>query len=206
MVNRLMFEVSGVDNLENDPDVTVRSYRGLDPIAVNSADQPAPGATQHIDYDRGRRYMGETHGRIVDGVLITDPMDLRVPAVRNARNGLENGYTSEFTIRGMQLRVNLTATGGKGYIAGYADLFSFWNWLSKTWGQGSVLEASSFSPPSMYRALHQEADGYPDEHGVDTAISMALSANFVTVRIVHDDSETASPTKVATSETREAAR
>jgi hypothetical protein len=186
-VNRLIVEVSGVDNLQNDPEVLVRTYRGTDQIVMGPGDQPVPGTTQHVDEIRGRRYLSETKGRIVDGVLITDPVDIKLPWVKYERSFLELAYSSDFTIRGMQLRVKLTPRGGEGYIAGYADLATWWNWFQRSWAEGAVVEALLVSPPSLYKSLHDLADGYPDGQGNRTAISMALSANFVSVMVLHGE-------------------
>ena len=192
-VNRLMFEISRVDDLRNDPDVTVRSYRGLDPIISGAGDKAVAGTTQRVDYERGRRYMSETTGRIVDGVLVTEPVDLRVPWVRGTNPCCEVAYTNEFTLRAMQLRVKLTPTGGEGEIAGFADLELWWNWFARGWAAGSVIETMGATAPSMWSALKEQADAYPDQRGVNTAISTTLSAKFTRVIVAHGDNSAPSP-------------
>jgi hypothetical protein len=130
--------------------------------------------------------MTQTRGRVVNGVLITDPVDLRIPWNRNAANCCEIAYTGEFTLRAMRLRVKLNPNGGEGDIGGYADLTTWWNWFSRVWAQGPAIETLIVSPPSMWRALNEQADGYPDARGVNTAISMALTTKFVKVLVAHD--------------------
>src|SRR5262245_4568806 len=48
--NRIVFELTDVDDLMNDDDVTVTTYRGLDPL-LNSADGKTflAGETQRVD-------------------------------------------------------------------------------------------------------------------------------------------------------------
>jgi hypothetical protein len=50
-------------------------------------------------------------------------------------------------------------------------------------GNGTVADVDKWSPPALYRALHENADAYPDATGVNTAISMALSVQFVSTFI-----------------------
>jgi hypothetical protein len=177
--NRMMFEVSGIDNMQNDAEVVVHMYRGLDPIYVSGTDDPTPGGTQRIDAIRGARYMAVTKGRIVNGILVTDPIDVRWP--------WQTGHhpANEFSLRGMQLRLKLTPTGADGYVGGFADVESLWRLLAKSYGAGPVADTAQWSPSSLYKALHENADGYPDASGANTAISMALAAQFVSVFIQH---------------------
>jgi len=180
--NRLMWEISGVTDPMNDPDVTVRSYRGMDPINFSSDDKPVPWATERIDYERGRRYMSETKGHIVNGVLITDPVDMWI-TWRSIP-----GAIAEFKLRGARLHVQLNATGGQGYLGGYADIDTFMYGLLARNASGAV-GSNQYSPPSVYRALHTLADGYPDASGHNTAISIQFSQQFVAVYVRHNPAD-----------------
>jgi hypothetical protein len=180
--NRIMWEISGVDDVTNDPDVTVRTYRGMDPINISGDDKPAAWATQRIDYLRGGRYMTETKGRIVDGVLITDPVDMWVPW-----RGIP-GSISEFKLRGARLHVKLNASGGEGFLGGYADIDSFvTGQMARSWG--GATGNLHWSPVSGYKAMTEVADGYPDKDGKNTAVSLQFEQEFVAVYVRHSAEE-----------------
>jgi hypothetical protein len=178
--NRLLFEVSGIDDWQNDPDVVVRSFRGRNPVYVSGANKPVAGGTEHVDYERGSRYMFEMHGRIENGVLKTDPIDFLFPWTVYQRS------TSDYLLRGMRLEVKLTPEGAKGLIGGYADIKTWYPWFAKQQGAGAVADTNHWSPPSFYKALSEVADAYPDpQTGRNTAVSMAVEADFIAVNVVH---------------------
>jgi hypothetical protein len=191
--SRLIFDISGIDDARNDPDVTIRTYRGLDPVYVTSEDKPIAGGTQHIDQQRSARYMATMHGRIVDGVLITDPIDFNFPLTSQYQKS-----SSDFLMKAMRLEVKLTDNGAQGFIGGYADIATFFPWFSKTYGAGSIANAAHWSPPSVYKALNDEADAYPDpKTGQNTAISMALKVELVSVQLVQPTEHEPPPKRVA---------
>ena len=115
--NRMMIELSGVDDLQNDPDVTVMLYRGRDRLLTDATGlKIMPGGSQRIDTRWGRSLIRKTTGRIANGVLTTEPVDeviipwmnLNVPTVQ--------------IIRDMRFQLELSPTGATGLIAGYADV------------------------------------------------------------------------------------
>jgi hypothetical protein len=166
--NRYLIEIDGIV--------------GRDPIYVDATDAPIPGGTERIDYRLGGRYMTETHGRIENGVLITQPVDADLPFAYAALG------SADIWMRGLTLRIPLKAGGSEGMLAGYADVASWWLWLTKSWGAGPVADSTHWSPSSLYKALTTLADGYADARtGRNTAISAAYTAQFVPVFIVHDD-------------------
>ena len=77
--------------------------------------------------------MHETRGRIVDGILITDPIpEAWLPIYWVST-------PAERLIRDMQLRLELTETGAKGILGGYEDLKIWWSSHSRgIGGSGGV--------------------------------------------------------------------
>lgn len=177
---RMIFVISDVDDLRNDPQVTVRTYRGLDPINYSTDDKATPGGTQRLDRERGARFEVLTTGRIVDGVLLTDPADLNMP-------WRPNTGANDYKLRGARLRVSLSPKLGgyvaQGHLGGFADIPTWWAGFMKAYG-GRMQDVSNLSAPSFYRALIKYADGYPDAAGRNTAASIEYEVEFVSIHIV----------------------
>lgn len=180
--NRAMIEIVGLDSLENDDDVQVNVYRGLDRLLTDaSGDRIIPGGTQRVDGRFGKRFMSRLKGRIVDGVLITEPQDVRWPWA------IFSGSPGEYRIRDMRLRLVLTGHSAEGLIAGYADVERFYRTLSH-WSM-HYLAYGQLDPSGFYRELNRLADGFPDETGKMTAISSSIGIKMIQVFIQHDESQ-----------------
>jgi hypothetical protein len=176
ILNRLLFVISDVDDERNDPDVTVTTYKGIDRIDVDAVGKPIVGSQQRIDV-RFKKYTTRTRGKIVDGVLTTDPIDQYMPM-------LNTQEVSERLVQGRRLQLKLTPTGAEGYLAGYENLKDWWNSYTKSYNRHTD-SASPWSPPAMYEAAHRLADGYPDpKTGQCTAISAAYDVQMVRANIV----------------------
>ena len=188
--NRMMIELAGVDNLVNDEDVTVSLYRGRDLLLTDATGLKAmPGGSQRIDMRWGASLIRHTTGKIVDGVLTTEPvaemimpwMNLSVPTVQ--------------IFRDMRWQLKLSPTGAEGLIGAYADVESYYKQLIRN-DSTHHLSNGQISGISMYKALRRLADAYPDpETGENTAISTALDVKMTQVFIVHpeDDASTSEP-------------
>ncbi len=180
--NRFMFEISGVDSLENDGDVTVNSYRGSDELLQEAIGDEygqviAPGGTPRIDERYGKFAQSTWKGKIVNGVLVTEPADVQIPMM-----GRRNS-TAIVKFRGMRFHLKLTPGRAEGLLAGYTDIDTFRHWLSATsptYRQGEGV----MSAPSLLNSIFRLADGYPDPvTGQMTAISSALNVRFAMIRI-----------------------
>ena len=174
--NRILIEITGVDDEKNDPDVEVSIYKGLDRLVSTAPGKFVPFLNQRID-TREPRFTHKTHGRIVDGVLITDPIPkadfsvtwLTVPAERRLKD--------------MRLRLKLSDTGAEGYVGGYEDLKRWWNLFAKSAG---MVDAGQYSAAPIYHAMKRYADGVPDPAtGQCTAISAAYKVTAVRAMIAH---------------------
>ncbi|MGI9205147.1 MAG: hypothetical protein ACR2Q3_14115 [Woeseiaceae bacterium] len=180
--NRTMIELTGVDDLANDNDVTVTVYRGLDRLLTDATGlKVMSGGSQRVDMRWGAKLIRQTQGKIVDSVLTTEPiaeaiipwMNLSVPTVQ--------------LIRDMRLQLTLTTDAANGLVAGYADVDTWYKQLIRN-DSTHHLSNGQISGISLYKALRRLADAYPDpETGANTAISTALDVKMTQVFIVHPD-------------------
>lgn len=183
--NRSMIEITNVDDLANDPDVDVTIYRGLDRLMQDaSGNKIMPGGTQHIDTRFAKKFEARLKGRIVNGVLTTDPAD--VFWMWSCFGGVPGGEM----FRAMRFNLKLTPEGATGMIAGYADVENFYKHII---GCQSThhLSYGQLSATGLYRSLVRNADGYPDKTGAMTAISAAIDIGMAQVFIVHDEKQVA---------------
>src|ERR1700728_2026161 len=177
--DRILIELTGVDNLTNSEHVNVTFYRGLDSVVMDGAGKPLTHTTQHIDVQRGAIFVHSFHGRIVNGVLTTDPADLVIPWQSYM------GYSVEATewLHAARLKLKLTPDGAEGLIAGYADVDTFFDAIARS---RDTQISRGYTNTALYRALHRLADGYPDPvTGANTAISCAIKVTFVQAYVEH---------------------
>ena len=193
-----MLEVSGVTDERNDPDVQVGIYSGANPTRYDSLGKGLPYAS--ISIHSNPKFRATTHGKIVDGVLITDPVDIHLEATEYS------GAKSEYYIRGARLRLQLQPDGtAKGLLGGYFDVEQAFNLEFK--GFGGPLRAITwgYSCPAVYAALKQYADGYPDpKTGKCTAVSTSLDVEAIPAFVVHPDEK--APQKTAQADDKQVAK
>ena len=178
--NRFLMELSNVDDLVNDDDVTVTLYRGKDPLMVDALGEFASGSTQRIDFRWGKSFVYQLRGKIQDGVLTTEPADVTFP--ESQARGVP--YLS---VRAWRVKLKLMPESAAGLMAGYTDIERYYNSLGQNW---STHHRSYGAEPmtSEYRAMRKHADGYPDpQTGQNTAISMAWEVKFVQAFILHEE-------------------
>ena len=190
--NRTMIELTGVDDLTNDADVTVTMYRGLDPLLTDATGNSIiPGGSQRVDAKRGARFNHVMKGKIEGGVLSTEAKDVTFPWTTGF------GTPTVMIVKDMRFRLNLLETGADGLMAGNVDIENFYSQLMKA--ESTHHEAyGQLSPPGLARSLKARADGHPDpKTGKNTTISAALTATFTQVFVVHPPKATADAGKPA---------
>ncbi|MDP6993875.1 MAG: hypothetical protein QGF87_05920 [Woeseiaceae bacterium] len=182
--NRMMIELTGVDDLTNDDEVIVTIYRGLDRLLTDATGLNAmPGGSQRVDMRWGSSLVRRTTGRIEDSVLTTDPVDdmvmpwmnLSVPTIQIFRDA--------------RFQLTLTPSGAEGLLAGYTDVETYYKQLLRN-DSTHHLSNGQISGISMYKSLRRLADAHPDPAtGENTAISTALDVKMVQAHIVHPAAE-----------------
>jgi hypothetical protein len=175
-----MFEITDIESLINDNDVTVITYRGLDRLLTDAGGKGfIPGGTQRVDARWGKRFIQEFKGKIVDGVLSTDAADLGIPWSEPF-----NTHTIQW-VKDVRFNLRLTPEKAEGLMGGYVDVD---DWHSRLIRSLSTHHSSygQSSAPSLYRALRRLADAYPDPNtGENTAVSAAAELTFAQVYIMH---------------------
>lgn len=191
-VNRMMFEITDVESLVNDDDVTVTTYRGLDNLLTDATGKGfVAGGTQRVDALWGDHLVQKFKGKIADGVLTTTAADLGVPWSETF-----NTHTIQW-MKDVRFSLRLTPEGAEGLMGGYVDVHN-WNqrfiraWSTHHSSYGQV------SAPSVYKALRKLADAYPDpETGENTAVSAAAELRFTQVYIMHPEPSEATGQEIA---------
>jgi len=177
----ILLTLKGVSDVHNAKDVEVGIYANADPIQLSPTREALPNATYAADQDA--RFRATAHGRIVNGVLTTDPVDVRF-------HWIVNGIHLERPLRDARLHMTFTPDGGlEGILGGYTPIdemydlqYGFRNGKDakgdpaplklralSSIGQARVLEHTC---NGAYFALKQLADGHCDaKTGVCTSIS-----------------------------------
>jgi hypothetical protein len=184
--NRVLIELSGVDDMVNDPQVDVTILRGRDRMMADATGNDIiPGGSNRVDMRWGRKYVQRLTGKIVDGVLTTEPKDIKLP------HAIFNSIPGEDEMKGAVFSLKLTAERAEGLIAGYSDIDTWYRQLNHSWSTHHQ-SYGQLSSPSIYKHMHRLADGYPDpKTGKNTAISSALAVKFTQVFIQHPPKEVA---------------
>ena len=179
---RLLVELTNVDSLVNDDDVTVTTYRGLDRLLTDAGgNEILPNGTERVDARFGMIFHKQAHGKITNGVLTIDPADLNVPIIM-----VYNSRNAYFTIRNTQFKMNITAESLKGMWGGYFDIPSFYRAINSAYASYHHTYGAQ-SEPSVYKSLYRLADGVPDASGQNTGISGAIEINFKQAFLKHPD-------------------
>jgi hypothetical protein len=182
VANRFMIEISDLDSLENDDDVTIKSYRGMDELLIDAVGDETgqvitPGGTQRIDQRWGKFAQSTWKGKIVNGTLISEPSDVVLPAFGRYLT------TAVVPIKGARFQLKLTPQRANGVIAGYADIEGFQKYLNASWPQ-HYHSNGEMPTISFFHAIDRLADGYPDAAGHNTAISASWTVRMTQVYIV----------------------
>ncbi|MBW8785584.1 MAG: hypothetical protein JF593_13265 [Novosphingobium sp.] len=170
-----LVEISGIDDERNDSDVWVTVLYSGDELRRSPAKVVLPDYTYRVsDNPALTQDFARFHGRIVDGVLITDPIpQLHVHEV----TGIE---TTFFRPR---LRLEFLPDGRmKGIIGGYID------WRKRVVFQ--IYRASDYENtvglqmPAIYNAMKRAADGLQDPvtgefNGISAAFDIEGVAGFI---------------------------
>ncbi len=190
----ILIGLEGVDDLRNDDEVTVHLYANADPIRLSPARNPLGFASYSPKTEP--RYRATTTGRIVDGVLTTEPVDA----------GFQNETNSMYTERPLldaRLRVTIDENGRmSGYLAGYTPVEAIYDFAYafrsgvKADGEPAPLRLRAGSANGAafvlghtchgaYHALQAHADGHPDpDSGRYTSISTQYRIEAIPAFIV----------------------
>ena len=182
--NRLLIEITGVEDLSNDNEVTVTFYRGRDELMTDATGLNfVAGGSQRIDTEWGSMVTRQTRGKIVDHVLTTEPISEFLLPLTNT------GLPTVHHFRDFRLKLTLTPTGAEGVTGGYVEIDSWMKQLT-TNSSSHHLSAAAAPASAMYKVIRRLADAYPDpDTGQNTHISHAYKVEATQVFIIHPDEE-----------------
>lgn len=178
--NRMLIEITGVESLDNDNDVTVTMYRGLDELVADATgERYVSGGTMRIDARWGNKFIQKFKGKIVGGTLTTEPVPFgQIPWSSFSLPTVQKFHDMRFHLR-------LRPEAAVGYIGGYVDVET-WYWQTMKSESTHHQSNGQTTLNSLYKVLRKNADAYPDPAtGRNTAISGSLEAKFVQTFIVH---------------------
>jgi hypothetical protein len=182
--NRLLIEITDVDDLSNDEEVIVSLYRGRDELITDASGiNVVAGGSQRIDARMASRTTQQTRGRIVDGVLTTEP----IPEFLISYNFLRTNSVHKF--RDFRLQLSLTPTRADGLSGAYVDAEAWMTHVNRNISSHH-LSAGMAPTAQMNQVIRRLADAYPDpETGENTHISHSYRIEAVQVFIIHPDEE-----------------
>lgn len=170
--NPVVLIIKGVRSWKDDPDVELVIASSPDHPTVVGGGAKVAGGTM---LDGGSfvmtddpRYRAVTRGRIVDGLLTTDPVDITLPYNWHGSSG------GEFILRRAQFRLRLSTNGQlTGEAGGYRPIDNALGG-ARVAGPGYAQDAG-MDCASVYKTLRLLADGDPDPAtGGCTSISQGL--------------------------------
>ncbi len=176
----ILIEVEGLKDLHRDGEVMVGMYTGVDPAATDAQGNTLPYTTQRITDNV--KWQNRTRGRMTNGVLTSEPVDLRL----RYQSAMAIG---ELFLRRAQVRLMVQPDGSlKGILGGYYDLEALWGFVPRGYARTLPL-GGSFDCPSYYKGLHDLADGPLNAAGKHDSISAAFEIEAVPAFIVHAASD-----------------
>ena len=160
-----LFEVRKVNDWRNDPDVELVVYNSNDAIATDARGGPLRHAS--YDVDPAPRYQARAQGKIVNGVLTTEPFDM----VLHYKGQIIDAVRD---IRQARLRATFKPDGAiDGRLYGYYTTKSFWEMMRQFTQNGA--DQTQIACPGLRAAVDRFADGVRDPRTRKyTAISSAF--------------------------------
>lgn len=180
--NIIVIELTEVDDLINDPEVVLTTYRGMDrPMTDATGATYLPGGTQRVDMRFGKQFVQSFKGKIVDGVLTTEGADYVMPSA---------GGQSAADVRyyGTRWRLSLMPERANGIMGAYMNIED-WNSAAN---QGRSTHHQAYgqaATPSIYRAMVRNADYADPKTGAMIGISTAFKVGLTQVFVSHPVSE-----------------
>jgi len=176
----ILISLGGVDDLENDDHVEIGFHANSDPMRLSPSREALEYATYAWDADPA--FNAVTAGRIADGVLVSDPVDVQFHHVTNSMYMVR-------PLRDARIRATLDSEGKlEGILGGFTPVEALYDYqfgfrnaqdafgnlaeearrLQTSNGSARVL---GHTCQGMWQSLHELADGHPDEAGKYTSIS-----------------------------------
>jgi len=179
----ILLEISGMDDPRNDDEVGVQLISANGPARTDAVGEimQRVSVTAH---ENGRYHNTVARGRIVDGILTTEPVDLHIKVKRQTMD-------NEYWYQEARIRAEIFEDGSiKGVLGGYHDIKNMYSVLNEHFfGEFPLGRSAAFNRGFMcsgiYRAMPRVADGHPDpESGECTSISFAINFEAVPAFVI----------------------
>lgn len=175
--------VRGIDSMEHDPEVEVIYANTPDRPAVDSTNRILPGSSFTISEKPPRR-RNVLKGRIDNGVLTTDPADIKLAQTWGQGGARDiRGNRTIYDLRKGRLRLELQNDGSAlGMLGGYRPAFDLIQ--SPAIGGAGAGTTAGIDCAGQLRTLLHHADGIKDPKtgkctGVSTAYRIEAMPAFV---------------------------
>lgn len=148
-----LISVSGLDDMQNDDDVTIRITRGYEPVTKDVVGE----VMRHMSYTRDpdpRTQDNVFHGSVKDGTFVSDePIDFYIIA---------DSYIQPFyAFSDTRFRLTFDGEDVIGYIGGFGAIDAFYIPHAQS---GPFTESQGgINAPGVYHALRRLADGPMNE-------------------------------------------
>jgi hypothetical protein len=171
----ILVQISGIDDEQKNKGVDVTLLYSKDPMVKSaSGKEILPDATFRLtDNPEFAHYAMRLHGRIVNGVIVTDP-------VKQLQMHL--GIDPELTLYDARMRLQIMPDGTlKGVLGGYQD----WRRIMMVNANSTAESYYGFQCPAMYNAFKRFADGLKDpDTGEYNGVSSAYDVEGVPAFVV----------------------
>jgi len=150
----MILQITGIDSEQNDDSVDITLFYSLDAMAKSASGQVLPDYTFRVtDNPQYTHFFRRLHGRIVNGVVITD-------TVKELQMNLGTyGTPVQLALANASMRLELTADGNvRGVLGGYQD----WRVIASRSTSSAAEQVHNFQVPGLYNALQRAADGLKD--------------------------------------------
>ncbi len=169
----ILMEIAGMDDPVNDDHVEVQFLSSAAPVSLNALGDPMEHVSFNAHADTTYHNAVAT-GRIVDGVLTTEPVDLRLKIKQQTQD-------NAVFYRDARIRATVLPDGRiEGVLGAYWDNENFWSMMNdhmigdRHQGRNAAFNRG-FMCAGLYHAIPRVSDGHPDpETGACTSISTAL--------------------------------
>jgi hypothetical protein len=205
-----LIELRGVHDLKNDNHVEIGVYSTADGEASLKAGDGSDVAYQTFTITNNPRWRASTTARIVDGVLISDPIPVmhlsRAGGFAAGRGNYVSGasgnafaFSGEFEFRDVRFRLTMQPDGTfTGVMADYRPIDNIY--LSEYAGGRGTASIANNDCAAEYNILAKFADGHPDPvTGECTAISAAHNITGIPAFVVPAPGETLSAVRTGSS-------
>jgi len=161
----VLITLEGVTDIRNSPNIQVGIYASADPIELSPTREPLAFATYSPIQDP--RFRATTRGRIVKGVLTTEPVDVRFYKVTNS-------MYLERPLRHARLQVTISPSGVlEGYLAGYAPVEAIYD---HQYGYRDATDGHGNASPLRLRSGSANGNAFVNNHTCNGAYHALLAA------------------------------